>query len=262
MKTIKLHNQTVCFDSYNFESKTELKSFLESEKIKMILENMKQDVIMVLGWDGTILRAIRKHYKKEKAFLPINFWTKWFLLNDKDYISENSEFISRVYPLIDCKVKTEDKKFKSIAFNEIVVKETDCKMVDLDISVNEKQFLNLQWDWLLVSTPAWSTGYNSSLYWPILPHNSNSFVMTYIASWIPKRQVPTIIDSKSNIKINNKNRLNPIWIYADWQEIYKTSNEEIKVEIKKSKYKVKLLIEENYEEIWDNKVLQEQGFGN
>jgi hypothetical protein len=49
MKTIKLHNQTVCFDSYNFESKTKLKNFLESEEIKSILENIKQKVIMVLG---------------------------------------------------------------------------------------------------------------------------------------------------------------------------------------------------------------------
>ena len=262
MKTIKLHNQTVCFDSYNFESKTELKSFLESKKIKTILENMKQEVIMVLGWDGTILRAIRKHYKQEKAFLPINFWTKWFLLNDKNYISKSSEFISREYPLINCKVKTKNKIFKNIAFNEVVIKETDCKMIDLDISVNEKQFLNLQWDWLLISTPAGSTGYNSSLYWPILPHTSQSFILTPKAAWIPKRQSSVIFENKNNIKVSNQNRLNPIWIYADGQEIYKTNGEMINIEIKKSKYKIELLIAKNYEGIWDNKVLQEQWFDN
>jgi hypothetical protein len=49
MKTIKLHNQTVCYDSYHFESKTELQSFLKSKGIKSILENMEEDVIMVLG---------------------------------------------------------------------------------------------------------------------------------------------------------------------------------------------------------------------
>lgn len=262
MKTIKLHNQTVCYDSYNFESKNELKNFLESKKIKTILENMKQEVIMVLGWDGTILRAIRKHYKQKKAFLPINFWTKWFLLNDKDYISKNSEFISREYPLINCKVKTQDKVFKNIAFNEVVVKETDCKMIDLDISVNKKQFLNIQWDWILISTPAGSTGYNSSLHWPILPHTSQNFVITPKAAWIPKRQSSVIFENKNNIEVSNQNRLNPIWIYADGQEIYKASDEKVKVEIKKSKYKVKLLIAKDYEEIWDNKVLQEQWFNN
>jgi flavodoxin len=49
METVKLYNQTVCYDSYNFESKTELQSFLKSEEIKSILENIKEDVIMVLG---------------------------------------------------------------------------------------------------------------------------------------------------------------------------------------------------------------------
>ena len=136
-------------------------------------------------------------------------------------------------------------------------------MIDLDISINKKQFLNLQWDWLLISTPAWSTWYNSSLYGPIMPHSSNSFVITYMAAWKPKRQAPSIVENKSKIKINNQNRLNPIWVYVDWNtNLIKTKEEQIEIRIKKSKYKVKLLISKNYKEIWDNKVLEEQGFGN
>lgn len=262
MKTIKLHNQTVCYDSYNFESNKKLKSFLESKKIKQILEWIKQDIIMILGWDGTMLRAIRKHYKKQKAFLPINFWTKWFLLNDIDYISKKSEYISREYPLINTKVKTSNKKYKNIAFNEVVIKETDCKMIELNISVNNNQFLNLQWDWILISSPAWSTWYNSSLHWPILPHKSNSFVLTPKAAWKPKRQAPTVLENNKKININNSWRLNPIWIYVDWLELYKSDNEVINIEISKSKYKVELLIAKDYENIWDNKILQEQWFSN
>jgi len=218
---------------------------------------------MVLGWDWTILRAIRKHYKKQQAFLPINFWTKWFLLNDKDYIDWESEFISRDYPLIKTKVEKENwKKIEDIAFNEIVIKDINWKMVDLNIEIKDKNSLNLQWDWILISTPAWSTWYNSSLYWPILPHTAKSFVMTPIAAWIPKRHPASIIENKNTINIKNQNRLWEIWIFADGQEVIKTWEEKIKVEIKNSKYKAKLLISKNYEEAWDNKVLQEQWFNN
>jgi NAD kinase len=234
-----------------------LQSFLKSEEIKSILENIKEDVIMVLGWDWTILRAIRKHYKEKKVFLPINFWTKWFLLNDKKYIWNNNEFITNEYPLIDCEVKVQDKIYQNIAFNEVIIKETECQMLDLNISINDKHFLDLQWDWLIVSTPAWSTWYNSSLHGPILPHISNNFVITYKAAWKPKRKTPTIIKNNKIIKIESQNRLSPIWVYIDWIKLAKSENEKMYISIKKSKYKIKILISEKYKKIWDNKWLEE-----
>ena len=263
MKNIKIDNHMVIYDSYNIENKPELTEFLESEKLVKILENLKQDVIMVLGWDGTILKAIRKHYKQEKAFLPINFGSKWFLLNDKEFVNENSEFETKEYPLIDLRVKTENDVFTDVAFNEVVLKDIDWKMVDVNIAINNKKSFDLQGDWLLVSTPAWSTGYNSSLHWPLLPHNSKSFVVTFMAAWKPKLKTPAVVKNSSVIKIKNQNRISSVIVLADWNEVLKTKkNEEIKLIIKKSKYNVNLLIEKSYMEDWDNKVLEEQGFNN
>ncbi len=260
MKTIKYNWHIICYDSYNLNTKPKLKDFLKQKNIKRFLENIKQKVILVLGWDWTMLRAIRENYKKDLDFLGINFWSKWFLLNDKEYIWKNPDFITRIYPLIASKIITDEDIIKTISFNEIVIKETDCKMVDLNIKVNDIQSLDLQWDWVLVSTPAGSTGYNSSLNGLILPHTSNSFIVTPKAAWKPKRQAPFIIEDTAKVNIKNQNRLTPIWIYSDGQEILKTKNKEIQIEIKKSKYEVKLLIAKNYIKTWDNKILEEQGF--
>jgi NAD+ kinase len=260
METIKYNWHIICYDSYNLKSKSELQEFLKEENLKKFLEDIKEKIVLVLGWDWTMLRAIRENYKKKLDFLGINFWSKWFLLNDKKFIWKNTDFITRKYPLIACRVKTNTEEIKWIAFNEIVIKETDCKMIDLNIKVNSGQSLDLQWDWLLVSTPAGSTGYNSSLNGLILPHTSNSFIITPKAAWKPKRQTPFIIENNNLINIKNQNRLTPIWIYTDWQEILKVKDEEIDIEIKKSKYEVNLLIAKNYTEIWDNKILEEQWF--
>ena len=261
MKTIELHNQTVCFDDYKGEIKPEVQEFLSSKKIKKILEGFNEDIIMVLGWDWTILRAIREHYKEKKAFLPINFGTVWFLLNDKDYVNKKTKFTKREYPLIDVKVKAENEVKKAVAFNEFQLKDIDWKMVDLDISVNGEKNLDFKWDWILLSTPAWSTWSNFSNHGPILPHSSNSFVMTYLWAYSPKRHPSSIIENTNKIKINNKGRINSILLNVDWNQIIKTDkDEEIKVRIKKSKHKVTLLISEKYEDIWDNKVLAEQGY--
>jgi NAD kinase len=261
MREIKIDNHLVIYDDYNIEQKPELQNFLKSKKLEKILSWFKDEVIVVLWWDGTILRAIRSYYKDKKSFLPINFGSKWFLLNDKDFIKKKSEFVKREYPLLDLKVKTNWESFKDIAFNEVVLKDIDWKMLDLDISVGKSNFLNLKGDWLLVSTPAWSTWYNSSLYWPILPHSSNSFVMTYMAAWQPKHQAPAIIENTSKINVKNTWRIHWTSILADWNKILTTSkNQDFKLIIKKSKHKVKFLIEKSYVNNWDNKVLEEQGF--
>ena len=263
MKEKIIDNHIVVYDSYNLENNPYLQEFLKSKKIKKNLENIKEDVIMDLGWDWTILRAIRKYYKQQKTFLPINFGTKWFLLNDKNFIKKTSEFVTREYPLLDLKVKTEDKIFKDIAFNEVVLKDIDWKMLDINIKVNKANSFDLQADWLLVSTPAGSTGYNSSLHWPILPHSSNSFIMTYMAAWKPKLQTPAILENSSVIKIKNQNRIHWVIVSADWNELLKTNSwEKIKLIVKKLNFTVKLLIEKSYEEKWNNKVLEEQGFNN
>ncbi len=263
MKNIKIDNHIIVYDSYNIENKPELQEFIESKKIIKILENLKQDVIMVLGWDWTILKAIREYYKQEKPFLPINFGSKWFLLNDKDFINDKSEFEQKEYPLIDLRVKTDNALLKDVAFNEVVLKDIDWKMVDTNILINNDKSFDLQADWLLVSTPAWSTGYNSSLHWPILPHNSNSFVMTFMAAWKPKLKTPAVIKNSSVIKIKNQNRISSVLVSVDWNEVLKTEkNEQIKLIIKKSKYNINLLIEKSYMEDWDNKVLEEQWFNN
>jgi len=257
------HNHKIIYDSYKIEEKPELQEFLESKKLVKILENMKEDVIMVLGWDGTMLKAIRKYYKQEKAFLPINYGSRWFLLNNKNFVNKKSEFIEREYPLIDIKVESENKKFNDVAFNEIIVKDRAWKMVNLDIIIASENHLELKWDWLILSTPAGSTWSNFSNYWPLLPHSSNSFVITYLWSYSPKRNPPSIIENDDIIQIKNKWRINSILINADWNKILTTiKDQEVNITIKKSKYKVKLLIEKSYKKDWDNKVLEEQGFNN
>jgi hypothetical protein len=55
MKQINIHNSTVCYDDWNIDEKPELKEFIEGEAIKTIITSIPQDIIMVLGGDGTML---------------------------------------------------------------------------------------------------------------------------------------------------------------------------------------------------------------
>jgi len=67
-----------------------------------------------------------------------------------------------------------------------------------------KNSLDLKWDWIIISTPAWSTWSNFSNHWPILPHNSNSLVMTYLWAYEPKRHPSSIIQNTNKIILKNQ----------------------------------------------------------
>lgn len=258
MKSIEQNGIIICYDDYNIDENQNLNNFLNSDLLKEIMSSFKEKIIIVLGWDGTMLRAIKENYEKNLPFLWINFGHKWFLLNSKDLINPNMGFVEREYPLLEIELETNWKIKKAIAVNEIDIRSWDWKMISLDISLSKKQAINIEWDWIIVSTPAWSTWYNSSLGWPIIPHTLNAFVITPKAPWKPKWQSPVLINDDEIIEIKNVGRQNITEIYCDWKEFFKVN--EFGLKIQKYKNQIRLIIAKSYIDIWDNKVFWEQGF--
>lgn len=261
MKQIEIHGSFICYDDYHLEEKKELVAFLKCDYLKQIINSFEDKVIVVLGGDGTMLRAIKEHYKKNLPFLGINFWHKWFLLNSKDVIEPNMSYVERKYPLIEVEIESNGITKKAIAVNEIDIRAGNGKMISLDISLSKRQAINIEWDGIIVSTPAWSTGYNSSLGWPIIPHTLNAFVITPKAPWKPKGQTPILINDSEVIAIKNVWRRLFTEVYCDGKEFLITQDGlQTDITIKKSKDAVRVIIASDYMDIWDNKVLQEQGF--
>lgn len=261
MKQIERNGSFICYDDYNLEEKKELVEFLNWDYLKQTIDSFDSKIIVVLGWDWTILRAIKEHYKKNIPFLWINFWHKWFLLNSKEVIKPNMSYVERTYPLIEVEIESNWVTKKAIAVNEIDIRAGNWKMISLDISLSKRQAINIEWDWIIVSTPAGSTWYNSSLGWPIIPHTLNAFVITPKAPWKPKWQSPVLINDTEIIWVSNVWRRLFTEIYCDWKEFLKTPNWlKTDITIKKSDDNVRLIIASDYIDIWDNKVLQEQWF--
>lgn len=261
MKQIEINWSIVCYDDYTKQFEESILEYMNSEYFCEILLTLKQETIIVLWWDGTMLRAVRAHYEKNMAFLWINFWHKWFLLNSKDFIKPNLSFESRKYPLLEIEINYENTKIKDIALNEADIRAWNGKMVSLDIYLSDKQLLNIEWDGIIISTPAWSTGYNSSLRWPIIPHTLNAFVITPKSPWKPKWQTPILINDSENILVKNVWRRHNLEIYCDGREVLKTIDaNNTDINIKKSYSFINLLIAKDYINLWDHKVMQEQWF--
>ncbi len=256
MKTIEMNWHTLCYDAYGIENKSEMRDFLESEHLQDFLSHISQSVILVLGGDGTMLRAIRENYEKKQAFLWINFWHKWFLLNNKEWISHLPQnFVKRSYPLIE--ISRDDTRLW-IGFNDVNIYSPNGKVLSLDIK-NSFWSLGLHGDGVIVSTPAGSTGHSKSYGWPVLLHDTRWLIIT--PKWNLTPQSPKTINDSHPIVVENTGKKFELSVNIDGGKVLDSQYEEdIRLEISKSKEHVELLIAQDHEMDWDNKLMPEQGF--
>ena len=131
-----------------------------------------------------------------------------------------------------------------IAINEISLLRQSKQTASLQI-VNKKKIIikKLVCDGILVSTPAWSTAYNSSVNGPILSLNSRKICVTPISPCRPRKLKYKILPTSSIIKIINLNiKKRPISVVADNVEVRNIKS--VKITINKN-IKFKLLYDRN-----------------
>ncbi len=264
MKIIKdiwqfeLDGSLVCHNNYNnMADKPELKEFIKSDEIKSLIQSIPEDVILALGWDGTMLDVIRAYHDDGRPFLWINFWSRGFLLNHQEWISNNQDFISRNYPLLEVRQNNEIKGFW---FNDINIYSPEGKVLDLSISRDGMWSVNLKWDGVVIATPAGSTGHAMSGWWPAIPHDTN--ITTIVPKLNMKPMSSKIISpNKKPLIVENWWRKFTLNVNIDGNtEFQSETGASMRLEIQQIPDKVRLLISKSHEQDWDNKVMQAQWF--
>ena len=208
----------------NIIADNNLKSKKIKNKIQKKIKNVKinkENVIIVVGGDGFMLKTLKNNKNKSKLFYGINSGNYGFLMNkfSEKNIAKNlnkSKLIS-ISPL-EMKVKTRNNKIKSsIAINEVSILRQSRQAASLSIKVGKKIIIkNLMSDGVLVSTPAGSTAYNLSVHGPILGLNSKKLSISPISAFRPRGWKGKIVNDKSLIEIKNLNsKKRPISSVAD-----------------------------------------------
>ncbi len=132
-----------------------------------ILSRQNPDLIIVIGGDGTMLSAIRKFRLKKTPFLGINTGTLGFLPSVPSSqpelvleILESGDYFIQSYPLLKVFAKTVNgDQISSYAFNEILIKHLEPRLMEAKIHINGKPFNYFTGDGFIVSTPIGATGY-------------------------------------------------------------------------------------------------------
>jgi NAD kinase len=199
---MKPHNSLTYYDQFSYERNGNMREFLQNTFLDTLLESINMQCILVLGGDGTMLRAIGEHAEKELPFLGINFGHKGFLLNDPTWIfPELWNFEERLYPLLE--ISKNEEKIGN-AFNDIHLYSPEGKALGLEIS-NDAGKVELWGDGVIIATPAGSTGHSKSYGGPVIPHKSEALVIT------PKGNISSasskVIDDSFPLSIKNRSKI-------------------------------------------------------
>ena len=150
------------------------------------------DCVLVLGGDGTMLRAARDVMERQIPLLGINLGTVGFLADvDKDEYKEAIDLLleDRCFlqerMTISATITGSDGKKRDVpaALNDIIVTKTGTiHAIKVDIYVNGQYLYSVYADGIIASTPTGSTGYNMSAGGPIVHPNASLISITPICA--------------------------------------------------------------------------------
>jgi NAD+ kinase len=241
----------------------QIEDFLDSSSVWKLQQSIRERSYIVLGGDGLFVSVAKMAHRDGVSLLGINFWTKGFLLHERDILRQDTmSFIKQEYPILHADVKIGDEHIHGHAFNEVyLTRAGDASSISLSLSHRGKTLEHYQWDGLMISTPAGSTGWSRSYGAPVLPHDANLNILTPIGWFSPRGFAPVLLPDKGRIRIkNDTTRENPLDILVDNRRIVSMESRPIELTIERASRGVELLIESGYREIWWNKVYREQGF--
>lgn len=142
---------------------------------------------LVLGGDGTLIRAVRDLGDRNIPLLGINLGRLGYLTD-----VELKDFKPSLKQLFDGEPDVEERMMlqgifrsgrKDIAMNDIVLaREGKVRIVSFSLYVNGVLLNTYQADGLIISTPTGSTGYNLSAGGPVVEPTAQIIVITPICS--------------------------------------------------------------------------------
>ncbi|MCL2438426.1 MAG: NAD(+)/NADH kinase [Coriobacteriia bacterium] len=153
--------------------------------------NLATDLVVALGGDGTIIRAVHKFLHSETPILGVKFGRLGFLSG-----AHSDELIEAVDATLQGRTEIEKRALLQVtawskdaqlgtyyALNEAVLnRHTDSPVVSTRLSINGHTVYQLRGDGIIVSTATGSTAYALSAGGPILSPESDAMALVPLAS--------------------------------------------------------------------------------
>jgi NAD+ kinase len=162
------------------------------------------DLIVVVGGDGTMLRAIRQHWRRRVPFFGINTGHLGFLLNDSPQADPHQQdLVLYRLPLLLVEVESLDgRRTAALAFNDAWVERATGQTAWLKLLVNDAEKIEkLVADGVLIATPAGSTSYARAMGATPLPLYTGALLLVGSNVLHPPQWRPAVLPGDSRIEV-------------------------------------------------------------
>jgi NAD+ kinase len=226
---------------YACQEAKKIKDWLEKEKGMTVLWDPEEetadlppspppplDLVLVLGGDGTLLKAARLYGSGKAPVLGINLGGLGFLTEISfeelpalfdQVLRGNCQTESRM--MLTAGIIREGKAVSTTPFlNDVVInKGALARIIDLETSIDGQFLTSYRGDGLIVSTPTGSTAYNLAAGGPILHPALKTIVITPICPFTLTNR-PIIVQDEALIEIRLGSKAREVWLTCDGQVGY------------------------------------------
>jgi NAD+ kinase len=165
------------------------------------------DLAVVLGGDGTVLRALARFLGTGVPVIGVNFGRVGFLSSMGRH--ELEQGLGRVfageYDIVELPtLELEHPDGRTVAVNDVVVGSASLgRMIELELAVGGEELGRQPCDGIICSTPSGSTAYNLSNGGPVLMWGLEAIALTYVAAH-SLRARPLVIPPGSDVIVWNR----------------------------------------------------------
>ncbi len=176
------------------------------------------DLAVVLGGDGTMLRALQRFLGTPVPVIGVNFGRVGFLASIQ--ADELESGVRRVFagefdvlelPTLEARLAKE----RCLAVNDVVVGSSQLgRMVELEWAVGGEDLGTLACDGVIACTPPGSTAYNLSNGGPVLVWGLDAMAVTFIAPHSLHAR-PLVVPRSADLVVENRTRDVPVTVLVD-----------------------------------------------
>jgi NAD+ kinase len=190
-ETALLLTSWLCEKSFKVFTAPKQKVLPKTKLMKSVSEFKSIQLIIVLGGDGTYLRAVRLLNGFHVPVLGVNLGSLGFLTPirkdelfaflERTVEGKNHQILARSMMSLELKSKNKIHE-KWLALNDVVIERgPSSHLIDLKINLEDHFVSNIKADALIIATPTGSTAYNLAAGGPIVYPSSKVFIATSVA---------------------------------------------------------------------------------
>lgn len=202
------------------------------DEVEVHRHTAESDLLIVLGGDGSILRAARFAVPHDTPIIGVNMGRVGFLSEARidswasvleSYLSGSYWVESRLM-LAAQLIRRGEVIEEFIALNDIVIGGAAARVVRLNLSIDGEPITTYTADSIIAATPTGSTAYSMAAGGPLLPPRLRNFLLMPVAPYLSLDRA-LVLHEEAFVRIHVRTDLDAI-LTADGQEAVDVENDD------------------------------------